>query len=264
MNNAFYIAATGMKAHQANLDSVAANMVNANTTAYKRVNVVFSELVTTTNTDVNVTEMQSQPEAAALSSMMGGVSAVVTGRQFSNGELRKTENPLDIAIQGEGFIEAMLPNGSSVYSRGGSLKIAKDGTLLNAAGYPIKPGVNIPDDAKALNIQPDGKIIAISNQGKSPVDLGQIQLVSFSNVAGLKMVGDNLFQPTESSGEAKTSFGVDDSNGTIVQGALESSNVKVIDEMMTMMLAQRAYEASLKVLQAADEVSAMTNNLRKG
>jgi flagellar basal-body rod protein FlgG len=263
MNDAFYIAATGMRAHQTSLDTVATNLVNANTVGFKRANVVFSDLVTTplSGRRDDVLEATSAPSS---NSTYGGVGVLNAIRQFDSGELRKTDAALDVAIQGDGFFEVSLTDGASAFTRGGTLKVGKDGALLSASGLPIKPGLVIPDNAQNLIISPDGKVHVTMPGQSGVIELGQISLVKFNNPSGLTLIADNLYRATELSGEARSSRPGEEGAGVLAQGMLESSNVKMVDEMMSMMLAQRAYEASLKVLQTADELAAMTNNLRKG
>ena len=265
MNDAFYIAATGMRAHQTSLDTVASNLVNANTIGYKRTNVVFTDLISSPTPGIsNQNQSDDLKNIQSSETVSSGVTVSSSNRQFETGDMKKTDSMLDIAIQGDGFLEVTLSDGNSGYIRGGSMKISKDGLLLSPSGLPLKPAIVIPENAQSILISQDGRVQAnIAGQSGS-VELGQLQMVKFNNPSGLAMSGDNLYRISENSGDPKLTLPGEDGTGLIEQGMLESSNVKMVDEMVNMMLAQRAYEASLKVLQTADEMASMVNNLRKG
>jgi len=265
MNDAFYIAATGMRAHQTSLDAVANNLVNVNTVGYKRSNVVFTDLVSSPASSALTQDGYSGVDNnRSLEAIHAGVGIASSARQFEIGDMKKTDSVLDIAIQGDGFLEVMLPDGNTAYTRGGSLKISKDGTLMSPSGLPLKPGIVIPENAQNMTITPDGHV-QVSISGQSGMnEIGQLTTVKFNNPGGLTMLADNLYRASNESGEPVLTLPGESGTGLLAQGMLESSNVKMVDEMMNMMLAQRAYEASMKILQASDELSAMTNNLRKG
>jgi flagellar basal-body rod protein FlgG len=182
---------------------------------------------------------------------------------FDNGELKKTESPLDVAIRGDGFLEVTMPDGSSAYTRGGSLKVNKDGLLATQAGYPLRPAIAVPDNAQSVVIGADGRVLVRLANQTAPIEAGQLELVRFANAGALAAQGDNLYRASESSGEAIAARAGEEGAGTLAQGFLEGSNVKMVDEMVNLMLAQRAYEASVKVVQAADEMLGLVNNLRK-
>ena len=182
---------------------------------------------------------------------------------FDSGELRRTDAPLDIAVRGEGFLEVTMPDGSSAYTRGGSLKVNKDGLLATQAGYPLRPAVSIPDNAQSVVMEQDGRVLIRLASQTQPIEVGQLELVRFTGTGQLAAQGDNLYRASEASGEAIAVRVGEDGAGTLAQGFLEGSNVKMVDEMVNLMLAQRAYEASVKVVQAADEMLGMVNNLRK-
>ncbi|ROZ63184.1 flagellar basal-body rod protein FlgG [Ramlibacter sp. WS9] len=265
MFDALYIGATGMQAQQLNVETIANNLSNANTVGFKKGRVGFSDLM------VRESNRLAQPSAEDLRSgalaqsqrVGAGVGISGIGKIFDSGELRKTESPFDIAIRGEGFLEVTMPDGSSAYTRGGSLKVNKDGLLATQAGYPLKPAIAIPDNAQSVVIGADGRVlIKVTNQA-TPIEAGQFELVRFAGVGQLAAQGDNLYRANEASGEAIAMRAGDEGVGTLAQGFLEGSNVKMVDEMVNLMLAQRAYEASVKVVQAADEMLGMVNNLRK-
>jgi flagellar basal-body rod protein FlgG len=265
MFDALYIGATGMQAQQLNVETIANNLANANTVAFKKGRVGFSDLMVGAVNRVaqlSADELRSGLLAAG-QSVGGGVAVSGVSKVFDAGELKKTDGPMDLAIRGEGFLEVTLPDGSSAYARGGTLRVNKDGLLATQAGHPLRPSIAIPDNAQAMVIGADGRVlVTIPNQG-TPVDAGQLELVRFASPGQLSALGDNLYRATESSGDAISARAGEDGAGTLVQGFLEGSNVKMVDEMVNLMLAQRAYEASVKVVQAADEMLGLINNLRK-
>jgi flagellar basal-body rod protein FlgG len=265
MFDALYIGATGMHAQQLNVDTIANNLANMNTVAYKKGRVGFADLMVR---DASRAGGLSADEARAAGLQApqwlgAGVGVATISKQFDAGELKKTDSPMDIAIQGEGFLEVTMPDGSRAYTRGGTLKVNKDGMLATQAGYPLKPGVSIPDNAQGITVTADGRIqVKLPNQ-TNLVEAGQLELVRFASPGLLTMQGDNLYAANETSGEPITARSGQEGMGTLAQGFLEGSNVKMIDEMINLMLAQRAYEASVKVVQASDEMLGLVNNLRK-
>lgn len=265
MFDALYIGATGMQAQQLNVETIANNLANANTVGFKKARVGFADLmVRDTAGVVSPTSEEARAGALAAGRQLGaGVSVSSLSKVFEMGELKKTDSPFDIAIQGEGFLEVMLADGSSAFVRGGTLKVNKDGLLATGTGYALKPALAMPDNAEALTIGRDGRVqVRLQNQ-PNPIELGQIELVRFNGAGLLAAMGDNLYQANEASGDPISLRPGEQGIGTLAQGHLESSNVRMVDEMVNLMLAQRAYEASVKVVQAADEMLAMVNNLRK-
>jgi len=262
MFDALYISATGMQAQQLNVDTIANNLANVNTTGFKKSKISF--------TDLMVQEAgrlaPSQEEASLLGGgnrLGAGVGIASTSKLFDMGDLKKTESAFDIAIQGEGFLEVTMPDGSSAYTRGGTFKINRDGLLATSGGFPLKPNLAIPDNAQNMQIDSDGRVhVQVAGQS-TPVELGQLELVRFTSAAGLMAQGDNLYRVSPSSGEAISGKAAEDGMGSLAQGFLEGSNVKLTEEMVSLMVAQRVYEANVKVMQAADEIAGMTNNLRK-
>lgn len=265
MFDALYIGATGMQAQQLNVETIANNLANANTSAFKKGRVGFSDLMVGAANRVaqlSAEELRSGVLAPG-QSIGGGVAVSSMSKVFDPGELKKTDGPLDLAIRGEGFLEVTLPDGSSAYARGGTLKVNKDGLLSNQAGNPLRPSIAIPDNAQTMVIGADGRVLVTLPNQSTPVDAGQLELVRFASPGQLSALGDNLYRATEASGDAIATRPGDDGAGTLAQGFLEGSNVKMVDEMVNLMLAQRAYEASVKVVQAADEMLGLINNLRK-
>jgi flagellar basal-body rod protein FlgG len=259
MIDALYIGATGMQAQQAHLDAIANNLANVNTPAFKKNRASFSELVVSAAPPAGAVE-----NSAASGSLAGaGVRLGAAAKVFDGGEPKKTDAPLDVAIAGDGFLEISLPDGTRAYARGGSLKVNADGLLATAAGLPLKPGMTIPDRADSLLISATGRVQVRMPGEAAPVDLGQLELVRFANPAGLLAQGGNLYRATDASGEPIAGRPGEDGMGTLAQGFLEGSNVKLVEEMVNLMLAQRAYEASVKVVQASDEMLGMINGLRR-
>lgn len=258
MNDALYIAATGMQAQQAQIDAIANNLANVNTQGFKRSRVSFTDLMGVAGMDT-ASDAQARPPAQGLGVGMAGVM-----RLFDPGELKKTDAPFDIGIRGDGFIEVTLPDGGSAYLRGGTLKVNRDGVLATQAGFPLKAGITIPEETQNITVGADGVVqLQVAGQAR-PVEAGRIELVRFANPGALQPLGDNLYRAAEAAGTPAPYTPGEDSAGLLAQGFLESANVNLVDEIVGLMLAQRAYGASVKLAQAADEIAAMANNLRRG
>lgn len=262
MSDALYIGATGMQAQQAHVEAIANNMANVNTPGFKKTRVSFSDLVVS---GVAGAARGAQGENGAFvnASTGAGVQAAAFSRIFAGGELKKTDATMDVALVGEGFMELAMPDGSRAYARGGSLKVNAEGLLATQAGIPLKPNLSVPDNAEALLVSGTGRVQARLPGEARLVDLGQLELVRFSNPQGLLAQGGNVYRATDASGEPIAGRAGEDGLGTLAQGFLEGSNVKLVEEMVDLMVAQRAYEASVKVVQAADEMLGMINGLRR-
>lgn len=262
MLDSLFIGATGMQAQQAHVDVIANNLANMNTPAYKRGRVHFAELVVTGPALAQrIAGLEAAPTLEG--SLGAGVQLAAAAKSFEAGDMKKTESPLDLAIVGEGFVEVTLADGSRAYARGGSLKVNADGELATQAGLPLRPGIRIPDNAESLAISASGRVQAQVPGQSTPLDLGQIELVRFANTQGLQALGGSLYRATDASGEAVAARAGEEGMGTFAQGMLEGANVKLVDEMVQLMVAQRAYEASVKVVQASDEMLGMINGLRR-
>src|SRR5919201_508746 len=264
MLDALYIAATGMQAQQLNVDTIANNLANVNTPGFKKGRVSFTDLMAREAAPVQPTgDGAASGVLAAMPHLGAGVGAASVTRAFDAGDLKQTGSPWDVAIQGDGFLEVVLPDGSRAYTRGGTLKVNADGLLVTQAGHPLKPGITVPANATAVAIDGDGHVrITVPNQS-APIDAGQLELVRLANPSSLLAEGDNLYRPSDASGEPTAAKPGQDGMGTLTQGYLEASNVKMVDEMVNLMVAQRAYEASVKVVQASDEMLGMINSLRR-
>ena len=262
MIRALYTAASGMAAQQSNIDNVAHNLANVNTTGYKKSRMEFADLV------YQQIEAPGSATSTTGTSPIGleiglGTRAVATARDFSTGNLRGTSNPLDLALEGRGFFQLTLPDGGLGYTRAGAFHLSSEGALVTADGYPLQPQITVPRDATSVSISRDG-VVSVSIAGQSaPQQVGTIELASFQNPAGLTAAGSNVFTVTTASGEATTGVPGSDGMGTMTQGFLEESNVSVVEEMVNMILGQRAYEANSKVVKAADEMLQQTNSLAR-
>lgn len=261
MLDALQIAATGMQAQQLHVDTIANNLANASTPAFKRARVVFHDLVT--HGLPSTSAAAGGDDAPLAPGQVQGVGVASVLRQFEAGELRRTDSPLDLAIQGEGFIEVLLADGSRAYSRGGSLKVNADGLLALASGPVLSRQITLPEGAPGLAIETDGRVLARPQGAAKSLEYGQIELVRFASPTALVALGDGLYRASPESGEPIGGRMADEPVATLRQGHLEASNVKLVDEMVGLMVAQRAYEASVKVAQAADEMLGMVNGLRK-
>ena len=260
MNDALYIAATGMQAQQLNVDTIANNLANVNTPGFKKARVSFQDMMYREA----VRPAPALTPADGQARMGSGVNVAGTTRNFTTADFTKTDSPLDVAIQGDGFIEVTMPDGSAAYTRGGSLQVDRDGMLATAQGRVLKASIHVPQDTQVFSIGADGKVAATSAGQTTATELGQIDVARFTNASALMPLGDGLYRPTGASGDARTSHPGDDGSGTLAQGYVESSDVQLVDEMVQLMIAQRAYEVSTKVIQASDEMMQMTNNLRRG
>lgn len=261
MSDAFYIAATGMQTQQLNVDTIANNLANLNTTGFKKSRVSFTDLVALDSRAGATGAATSSPDAASTAGIGVGVASVA--RLFDAGSLTQTGSAWDIAVRGDGFLQVTLADGTTAYTRGGTLKVNADGQLATQSGQVLKPSIAIPANATAVAIDADGTVkVSMPNQAK-PIQAGQLQLVRFANPSGLLGQGDNLYASTDASGEPIVATAGQDGAGSLQQGFLEGSNVKMVDEMVNLMVAQRAYEANVKVVQASDELLALVNNMRK-
>ncbi|WP_457331719.1 flagellar basal-body rod protein FlgG [Rhizobacter sp. P5_C2] len=254
MNDALYIAATGLEAQQSNVQTIANNLANVNTPGFKRGSVNFHDL------------MRHEAGAAAgglAAPRPVGVAIAGTPKYFGAGELRRTDSPMDLAIRGDGFIEVQLADGGSAYTRGATLTVNKDGLLATTEGLVLHPSVHVGRDIQNLAVAPDGSVSGTDAGTGRSVSLGRIELANFANPAGLESLGDKLYRASEASGEAMAARAGEAGSGTFAQGFVEGSNVQLVDEMVNLMVAQRAYEMNVKVIQAADEMLGMSNNLRR-
>lgn len=262
MFDALFIGATGMQAQQAHVDAIANNLVNVNTAGFKKTRVSFSDLVVS---GVIAGQRSGAGENGAFvnTSSGVGVQAASMAKVFAGGDLKKTGSPMDVAIVGDGFLELALADGSRAYARGGTLKVNADGLLATEAGTPLKPSLAVPENLEALIVSSTGRVQARVAGQTTPVEIGQLELVRFANPQGLLAQGGNVYRATDASGEPIAARAGEDGAGSLAQGFIEGSNVKLVEEMVDLMVAQRAYEASVKVVQASDEMLGLVNGLRR-
>jgi flagellar basal-body rod protein FlgG len=253
MNPAMWISKTGVQAQDAKLQAIANNLANVNTVGFKRDRVVFEDLFYQVDKQpgAQVGDGTTSPTGVQLGN---GTRLVGTQKVFTNGNLQTTGQSLDVAIVGQGFLAVTTPKGDTAYTRAGQLQVNADGHLVNAQGLPLQPEITVPNNATAITIGENGQVTATISGSTTPTDLGQLKLTNFVNPAGLLALGDNLFQETAASGSPNEGKPGTEAFGTIKQGALESSNVQVVEEMVDMIAAQRTYEINTKVLSAADNM----------
>lgn len=263
MNDALYIAATGMRAQSTQLDAIANNVTNMATPQYKRAAVRFGDLVSQAPpVDGAEAGLRAADTQAAQAMQLAGVMAGSLRHSFAAGELRRSDDPMQLAIQGDGFLEVLLADGRSAYTRGGRLQVNGEGLLSTADGQVLRQRIQVPTEARELLIAEDGAVQARDADGRQ-WSLGRLDLVLFANPSALSPLGAGLWAATGSAGDPQQMPAAEAGAGRLRQAHVEGSNVQMVDEMVQLMVAQRAYEMSVKVMQAADEVAAMTNNLRK-
>lgn len=262
MIKAMRTAASGMIAQQMNVDNIANNLANVNTTGFKKSKIEFQDVLYQNVRQAGTATSIGTSVPTELS-IGYGTRVVATVRQFTEGDLTSTGNPLDLAIAGAGFFQIQHPDGSTVYTRDGAFKVSAEGRIVNSDGFFLIPEVSIPDDATSVSVAGDGTIEVIQFGQDEPVQIGQIELARFVNPAGLSALGRNLMKPTGASGTAITDIPTQSGMGQIDQGYLEMSNVKVVDEMVNMIIAQRAYEMNSKAIQTAEDMAAIANNLKR-
>lgn len=260
MLRALYSAAAGMQSQQLNLDVISNNLANVNTTGFKKSKIEFEDLLYQT------TKAAGSDQGAGNQLPTGvqighGSQVVATSRVFTTGELTQTGGQLDVAINGDGFFEVQMPDGTNAFTRAGSLKTASDGRITTSDGYPILSGFQaVPAGTTNITISPTGSVTYATPSGNSNF---QVQLTRFINPGGLESVGHNLYKETLASGSPQLGNPGQQGFGELAQGSLEMSNVSVVDEMVNLIMAQRAYEVNSKAVQAADEMLQQGNNLKR-
>jgi len=260
MDPALRVAASGMMAQQLRSEVIANNLANVNTSGFKRSRAQFEDLLYQT---VQGSAVLGTPESETQPAIQIGRGTRLAGvqRLHTQGPLETTNRPLDLAIEGEGFFQVTLPNGNSAYTRDGSLQISDQGTLTTSSGYALSPNIRVPNDASNLTISRTGIVTVTRGQGGEATEIGRIELARFANASGLEAAGENLYLATPASGEPVTGFPQEDGMGKLVQGALESSNVEIVQEMVDMISAMRAYEINSKAIKNSEEMLEIANNL---
>ncbi|GFE59503.1 flagellar basal-body rod protein FlgG [Geobacter sp. AOG2] len=262
MLRALWTAASGMQSQQTNIDVIANNLANVNTTGFKKSRADFQDLMyqnlkTTGSPSTNTTQVPTGIQIG-----LGTRLAAVT-KLFTSGDFTQTGNDLDMAIEGDGFFQIQMPDGTTAYSRAGAFKKDSTGRIVTSDGYPLLPEIVIPTNATKISIGNDGTVSVTQAGQTAPTNVGNIQLAQFANPAGLAAQGKNLFLQTDASGNATTGTPGQTGIGTITQGFLEMSNVNVASEMVNMIVGQRAYEINSKAVQASDEMLQTANNMKR-
>lgn len=262
MIRALWTAASGMEAQQLNVDVIANNLANVNTPGFKRSRADFQDLLYQTLRDAGASSSSSTIYPTGMQVGLGTRNAAIQ-KIFQQGEFQQTQNPMDFAIEGRGFFEILQPNGESGYSRAGSFKQDEQGRLVTSDGFPLLPQITIPVDTLNITVGSDGTVSVVQAGQSASTQVGQIQLVSFANPSGLKSIGRNLYTETISSGSPTTGTPGESGIGTISQGFLELSNVSISEELINMIVSQRAYEINSKAIQTADEMMQTANNAKR-
>lgn len=262
MIRSFYTAASGMQAQQLNIDTVANNLANVNTTGFKRVRTEFQDLLYQTLRAPGTASSLASEYPVGLQLGLGS-KAVANDRLFMQGDFKQTGNPLDLVIEGSGFFSVLQPNGEQSFTRSGAFHLDRDGNLVTADGLALDPQITIPPDATSISVAPDGTVTVTQPGQTEAQQVGNLELAQFSNPAGLEALGRNLFAPTAASGDAILGTPGQEGLGSLNQGFLEQSNVSVVEEMVNLILAQRAYEANSQVIRTADSMLNEANQLAR-
>jgi flagellar basal-body rod protein FlgG len=261
MIRALWTAATGMEAQQLNIDVVSNNLANVNTPGFKKSRVDFQDLLYQTLQPAGTTEAQGATIPTGVQVGLGTQYAA-TPKIFTQGDFQQSDNPMDLVIEGDGFFQVVQPNGNIAYTRDGTFKKDASGRMVTSDGFALEPEITIPAEATSVTIGYDGTVSA-QMPGQPSQELGKITIAKFSNPAGLESAGRNLLLKNTASGDPVVETPGNNGLGTIQSGFVEMSNVKVVEEMVNMIVAQRAYEVNSKAIQTADEMLNIANNLRR-
>jgi len=257
MIDSLFIASSGLNAQQTKIDVISNNIANVNTAGYKKGKVNFADILNSeVNTGNNINDM-----AITTNSIGAGVSATASEKIFTDGSLKKTNAELDLALSGNGFFEVELNNGTNAYTRAGTFKVDRDGFIVDKDGNYLSAMIQLPSDYERVYVSYEGVVSVKLPDEANPVDIGQIELVSFVNPGSLQSTGNNLYVTSESSGDPIYGKPGDMGMGVLSQGYIESSNVDYIEELTELVLAQRSYEMNSKMIQASDQIMGIINNL---
>lgn len=262
MLRSLFIAATGMEAQKLNIDVIANNLANVNTVGFKKSRSDFQELFYQDLKTPGATSAEGSEIPSGIQIGLG-VRPVAVQKLFLQGDFANTGNSLDLVIEGDGFYQIMTPDGTIAYTRAGAFKLDSEGRIVNSDGYPLEPNITIPTDTLSITAGSDGKITVLQAGSPTPSEIGQIELARFINPGGLKSTGRNLYIPSAASGDPLLGTPGSEGFGTINQGFIELSNVNIVEEMVNMIVSQRAYEVNSKAIQTSDEMLQITNNLKK-
>ena len=253
MNAALWAAKTGLDAQQTEMAVISNNLANVNTTGFKQDRAVFEDLLYQSQTQAGADTSQTTQSPSGMS-IGTGVQVVSTEKDYSQGSLTQTGDPLNLAVQGQGFFQVQMPDGTLAYTRDGSFQTNAQGQLVTSSGYLVQPGITIPQGAQSVTIGSDGTVSVTLAGQSAPTQIGQLQLANFINPAGLTPIGGNLVEQSASSGSPQTGSPGTNGFGTLSQGALESSNVNVVEELVNMIQTQRAYEMNSKAISTVDQM----------
>ncbi len=256
------IAATGMLAQQLNVEVISNNIANLNTTAYKKQRAEFQDLLYQNERRVGSTSSDTGTIVPVGVQIGSGVKAAAVYRLSTQGNLTNTNNPLDLAIQGKGYFQVQMPDGTTGYTRDGSLQLSPTGEIVTADGYIIDPGITLPANTTAVTVNANGQVLASVAGQAQPQTVGQLQLATFPNEGGLQALGGNYLAETPASGTATTGNPGSTAYGTIQQGYLETSNVNIVSEITDLITAQRAYEMNSKVIQTSNDMESTLSQIR--
>jgi flagellar basal-body rod protein FlgG len=259
---AMNIASSGMMAQQTNVEVIANNIANLNTTAFKRQRAEFQDLLYQSERRVGATSSDTGTIVPVGVQICIGVKTAAVYRITTQGNLTQTSNPLDLAIQGRGFFQVLQPDGTTAYTRAGSFQLSPTGEIVTADGFTVQPGITLPQNTLGLTINPSGQVLAQVAGQTTPQTVGQLQLANFPNEGGLEALGSSLFQETPASGSPVTGAPGSTGFGTLNQGMLETSNVDVVSEITNLITAQRAYEMNSKVIQTSDQMLSSLNQIQ--
>ena len=262
MDRALFIAATGMEAQRINIDVISNNLANVNTGGFKKSRADFQELLYQSIRTAGAVSAEGTEVPTGIQIGLGVKPAAVQ-KIFTQGDFVSTGNDLDLVIEGKGFFQVSTPDGEIAYTRSGAFKLDSEGKIVNSDGYAMEPSITIPSNTLELSITPDGTVSVLQAGSNTTSEVGQIEIAQFINPGGLKALGKNLFSPTGSSGDAATGNPGSEGLGAINQGFLEMSNVNVVEEMVNMIVSQRAYELNSKAIQTADEMLQLANNIKR-
>jgi flagellar basal-body rod protein FlgG len=262
MIRSLYTAATGMNAQDTNVSVIANNLANVNTVGFKRSRPEFQDLLYQNLRLVGTLSPNGQQVPTGAQLGLGTKTAAIQ-KIFLQGDFSQTQNPLDIAIQGKGFFQITQPDGTTAFTRAGSFKLDNTGRMVTADGLALQPAITIPNNALSISIDPQGSVAVTQPGSPAPTVLGNIQLASFQNPAGLQSIGFNLFTQSDASGQPQIGNPQAIDLGSTQQGFLELSNVSVVEEMVNLIAAQRAYEVNSRTVQTADELLQIANNMKR-
>lgn len=261
MMKALWVGKTGLEAQDISLSTISNNMANASTTGYKKERAVFEDLIYQVQRQPGAQSSQNTQLPSGLQ-LGTGVRTVGTQKMFTAGDLNMTEQPLDMAINGRGFFQILMPDGNIGYTRDGTFHLDSEGNVVTANGYPLEPNIQVPEQTKTITVGTDGIVSVVSEGDTLPEEIGNIEVIDFVNNAGLQAIGNNLYLETAASGAPAAGVPSLDGFGSIIQGALENSNVTIVEEMVDMIATQRAYEMNSKVVSTADQMLGfITSNL---